>query len=200
MRQLGPMRWPAPVREGAPVRHGGRRSRARRRDDSGAALVEFALVFPIFVIMLLGMVQLGLSFAGWSQLRAAVQTGAQMASVEDGGGAEYPCSVPTPSGSSRKAQNTAQMVCEIASLIGTPVGTGVSASSPPEVGLWITGSSNQYMVTVCAATPASNFTGFLPAYTLHATSEVYAEVPSLGDDLEPWNPYGLGGCGPATGS
>ena len=189
-----------------------RAARAHRRcsrpdDDSGAALVEFALVFPIFVMMLLGMVQLGLSFAGWSSLTASVQTGARMASVVDAGsspaacpalGSGYPPGGPGPG--EVVATDTARMICEIASLIGTPVGTTATGANPVEIGLLVdSAGSNGSTVTVCAAVPASDLTGFLPSYTLHAASTVYAEVPDIGSDLETWNPYGLSSCGQATG-
>ena len=64
-----------------------RARRGGRSGDGGAALVEFALVLPIFALMLFGMIELGLAFAGWSSLRNAVQTGARLASVDDTAGA-----------------------------------------------------------------------------------------------------------------
>ncbi len=50
--------------------------RPRRREEAGASLVEFAIILPVFALMLFGMIQFGLAFAGWDQLRNAVQTGA----------------------------------------------------------------------------------------------------------------------------
>ena len=47
----------------------------RRRVEAGASLVEFAIILPVFALMLFGMIQFGLAFAGWDQLRNAVQTG-----------------------------------------------------------------------------------------------------------------------------
>ena len=43
----------------------------RHRDESGATLVEFALILPVFAVMLFGMIQFGLAFTGWDQLRNA---------------------------------------------------------------------------------------------------------------------------------
>ncbi len=197
----------SPIRATRTAAQRPRAARAHRRcsrpdDDSGAALVEFALVFPIFVMMLLGMVQLGLSFAGWSSLTASVQTGARMASVVDAGGSPAACPAlgsGYPHGGERVATDTAKMICEIASLIGTPVGTTATGANPVEIGLLVNSAgSNESTVTVCAAVPASDLTGFLPSYTLHAASTVYAEVPDIGSDLETWNPYGLSSCGQAT--
>ena len=34
--------------------------------QAGASLVEFAIILPIFALMLFGMIQFGLGFAGWT--------------------------------------------------------------------------------------------------------------------------------------
>jgi len=83
------------------------RGSRRHRPDSGAALVEFALVLPIFALMLFAMVQFGVLFAGWAQLRNAVQTGARMASVGQ---------------SSPQCGSLSQPACTVAVLIGAPTG------------------------------------------------------------------------------
>jgi Flp pilus assembly protein TadG len=52
------------------------------RDESGASLIEFALVLPIFALMLFAMIDLGLSFQSLISLRNGVNAGARMASVD----------------------------------------------------------------------------------------------------------------------
>ena len=84
------------------------------RADRGAALVEFALVLPVFALMLFAMVQFGVMFAGWAQLRNAVQTGARMTAV---GQVSTGCGQLSPPD------------CTIAVQIGTPV--GLSSPSQP---------------------------------------------------------------------
>jgi len=85
------------------------RRRHRPSSQQGAALVEFALVLPVFALMLFGMVQLGIVFAGWAQLRNAVQTGAREASL----GALVTSSQCGPS---------ASPACALALQIGLPPG------------------------------------------------------------------------------
>jgi Flp pilus assembly pilin Flp len=88
--------------------------RRHRREESGASLVEFALILPIFALMLFGMIQFGLGFLGWDQLRDAVQTGARLAANNDVNG--NPSCGQTDPGSN--------MVCQVSLLIGAPVDSG----------------------------------------------------------------------------
>jgi hypothetical protein len=101
-----PIRLPLQRRTGRPRRP---RGLAGALPEGGAALVEFALVLPVFALMLFAMVQFGLVFAGWAQLRNAVQTGARMASVGD---------LKNPP----ECGNLAATSCAWALLIGSPPG------------------------------------------------------------------------------
>ena len=49
------------------------RRRPRRQDEHGQSLVEFALVFPIFVLLLAGMIQFGMIFWGQNTLNQLVR-------------------------------------------------------------------------------------------------------------------------------
>jgi Flp pilus assembly protein TadG len=89
------------------------RLRRPRREEEGATLVEFAIILPVFALMLFGMIQFGLAFAGWDELRNAVQTGARMALTNDVSG--NPECGQTDAGSN--------IVCQVALLIGAPVDT-----------------------------------------------------------------------------
>jgi len=53
-----------------------------RRDTRGAALVEFALIAPVLLVLLLGMFEMGYNFYTQSQLQGAVQRAARAATVE----------------------------------------------------------------------------------------------------------------------
>ena len=66
----------------------------RRRREGGQALVEFALVAPIFFLILFGIIQLGLIFGGQNYLVSAVREIARYAApyrVVDEGGAATTC-------------------------------------------------------------------------------------------------------------
>jgi len=53
----------------------------RRNGDEGAAAVEFALVLPILVVLLFGIIEFGMVFDAQLQVTHAAREGARMASV-----------------------------------------------------------------------------------------------------------------------
>jgi Flp pilus assembly pilin Flp len=89
------------------------RMRRPRREEEGATLVEFAIILPVFALMLFGMIQFGLAFAGWDELRSAVQTGARMAITNDA----------NPDPECGETDTGSNIVCQVALLIGAPVDT-----------------------------------------------------------------------------
>ncbi len=52
--------------------------RAGRRAGAGQALVEFALVFPVFVLLLAGMIDFGLGLYSYMSLISAAREGARL--------------------------------------------------------------------------------------------------------------------------
>lgn len=52
------------------------------RDERGATLVEFALIAPVLLVLLLGMFEMGYNFYLQSQLQGAVQRAARDSSVQ----------------------------------------------------------------------------------------------------------------------
>jgi Flp pilus assembly protein TadG len=59
----------------------GRRSPVSRAGDAGAAAVEFALVAPLLVLLICGIVDLGRAYATLNQLTASAREGARVAAV-----------------------------------------------------------------------------------------------------------------------
>jgi len=55
----------------------------RQRSDEGAAALEFALVLPILVLLLFGVIQFGLTYFQWQGMQAAAREGARIASLQD---------------------------------------------------------------------------------------------------------------------
>ncbi|WP_436795471.1 TadE/TadG family type IV pilus assembly protein [Actinospongicola halichondriae] len=53
----------------------------RRRNEDGAALVEFALVLPLLVLFLFGIVQFGLAFDMKQSINAAAREGSRTAAI-----------------------------------------------------------------------------------------------------------------------
>lgn len=183
----------SPPRLRLPSAPGGDRGPGRRhRGETGAALVEFALVFPIFALLLFAMIQFGLVFTGWDQLRNDVQTGARLAAIGEFG-TDTTCPQVDDFPGHQTSTQTAEIVCYVASLIGTPIGTAVSTSSPAQVGILI---SQDGLVTVCGRVQVQPFTGFFPSMTLSSTSEFYIEGTGTGtgNELQNYNPYGISSC------
>lgn len=60
------------------------RARAGTR-DRGAALVEFALLMPLLIIIILGIVEFGWKFGQFNDVRHAAREGARFAAVDAGG-------------------------------------------------------------------------------------------------------------------
>ncbi len=75
--------------------------------------MEFAIILPVFALMLFGMIQFGLAFAGWDELRNAVQTSARVA-ANNGVTSSPNCGQPDPG---------SNLVCQVALSIGAPLDT-----------------------------------------------------------------------------
>ncbi|CAO1652419.1 TadE/TadG family type IV pilus assembly protein [Parasphingorhabdus sp. NYA22] len=58
--------------------------RALKRDDVGAALVEFALVAPVLILLIMGMLDLGHRIYATAILQGSVQKAARDASLDNG--------------------------------------------------------------------------------------------------------------------
>ena len=54
----------------------------KHRNKRGAAMVEFALVLPILIMLLFGIIELGRAFYTWSLMSEAVREGARAGVVE----------------------------------------------------------------------------------------------------------------------
>ena len=74
----------------APLAHGYRRARGRTRwirrrfkSDRGAAAIEFALVFPLFVMIMFAIVQFGFVFFVWNDMTNAAREAARRLSVDE---------------------------------------------------------------------------------------------------------------------
>lgn len=59
-----------------------------RRDDRGAAAVEFALVLPILVVLLFGVIDFGRALFAYNYLTAAVREGGRFAAVQESASSE----------------------------------------------------------------------------------------------------------------
>ena len=58
-----------------------RRSRRRVRREDGAAAIEFALIVPVLVLLLFGLIEFGMAFLQVQSIRAGVREGGRAAAV-----------------------------------------------------------------------------------------------------------------------
>ncbi|MEA2902245.1 MAG: hypothetical protein QOH36_2132 [Actinomycetota bacterium] len=65
--------------EGHPVQKGS--TVVRRRDDRGAAVVEFALVLPVLVLFVFGIIEFGRAYNARIELTSAVREGARASAL-----------------------------------------------------------------------------------------------------------------------
>lgn len=52
-----------------------------RKNDKGVAAVEFALIAPILILLVLGIIEFGWLFNGWITINGAAREGARVATV-----------------------------------------------------------------------------------------------------------------------
>ena len=57
------------------------KSKSKLRNEKGASAVEFALVLPIFVMLIFGIFQFGIAFNNWIAITHAAREGARLAAV-----------------------------------------------------------------------------------------------------------------------
>ena len=57
------------------------RARALLQNEKGASAVEFVLAFPVLMIFIIGILQLGILFSANAGLRQAVEEGARLATI-----------------------------------------------------------------------------------------------------------------------
>jgi len=128
--------------------------RRRSAGDSGAAAVEFALVLPILVLILFGIIDYGLFFSNTLSAESGVQTAARQAVV---GNLDTACT-PRPSGVS---PNVGELMCMVKHNTGSITGTSfvkVMFPGDPSTAGWTPGQQ----LIVCEVIDVQGLTGYVP--------------------------------------
>ena len=148
-----------------------RRARLRAGQETGAAAVEFALVVPLLLALVLGIIDYGLWFNDSLNLRQGVREGARAGSLANYG-SDSSC------GASGGSPETRKLVCLTVAETAS-VGTGYARVVPPAD--WKLGST----LLVCGIVEADGVTGFTPLpkdglirTKIKTTVEVDAPAPS----------------------
>lgn len=71
------------LRIGGPSPDSDSETRPQARSDHGVSLVEFALILPVFALLLFGMIDFGVAFGDYLSVRSGVREGARRAAVND---------------------------------------------------------------------------------------------------------------------
>jgi len=137
-----------------------------RRSDGGAALVEFALVMPILVLILGGIVEFGWLFAQNLNVRHGAREGARLVAVN------Y-----NPNGTTGGNQ-TLDIVDEICGRMDTLSGASIALAGSGDVG---------DPATATVQAPGTTITGLLdwaipPGLMLSSTVEIRLEQPATWAD------------------
>jgi Flp pilus assembly protein TadG len=139
--------------------------RRRRRREDGAALVEFALILPVLVLLLFGLIDFGFIYNDYLQVRQGVRDGARQGAVANFG-TTTSCNGFAPASTSTQAQ---ALICTTRGLIGLDApkmrvavcvannsATTCDSTVPPNPSY---AAGNK--LVVCAMYPATSRTGFL---------------------------------------
>lgn len=145
-----------------------RRLRRLRKSERGANLVEFAIVMPFLLVLLLGIVEFSWTFATNLDVKQGAREGARITAVN------------TPDGGNA---NLAAEICSRMDLVGSNPATTIEWTSDgtPAVGEG---------VTVKVTTPHNTLTGFMDwafggITNLESTVEIRIEqTPDWGDGTE----------------
>ena len=153
MRQLVLRRLSAPARAEGP------------RRDTGAAAVEFALVLPVLVLILFGIIDYGLYFSNTINAESGVQTAARRATV---GALDPNCPTPTdPPTSSTTSTRVGELMCMVKANTGSITGTSyvkvvfppdLTNPTPPNPPGWYPGQQ----LIVCEVIDVQGLTGYVP--------------------------------------
>jgi len=140
--------------------------RHRLRNDRGANLVEFALVMPFLLLLLLGMVEFSWTLATNLDVKQGAREGARLTAVNfpDTGNADLAAEI----------CNRMDLVGDDTATIITWLGNDTDGDGTVEVGEG---------VTVTVSTPHSTLTGFVDwafgaLTTLDSTVEIRIEQPA----------------------
>ena len=147
---------------------GGRQHRrvGRRRDDRGATLVEFALIAPLFLLLLFGIIDFGMMLNDYQSLRQGVRDGARAATVANYGSACGP-------------DTGTELACLVRARVGLEPSGATQGVGPFTTRVMIIAPTSYQVgqsVTVCAASPERSLTGFPIIANLMGNHELRSKI------------------------
>ena len=125
------------------------------RDERGQGVVEFALILPVLLLVLVGILEFGSIYSNVISMRQGVREAGRQGSVANFGSASAPC---TPPQTSPPSDNMQKLICYTKSQVG--VSSGVS--------VYVKFENNRYTVgnalIICAAYPLQSLTGLFQPF------------------------------------
>lgn len=103
-----------------------------RRRARGQGLVEFALLLPVFMVLLLGMLEFGFAFTHNLTLEYATREGARVGSAMVNGGGKLGCGV----GESPNAANVDPLIIAAVERVLTSPGSAISLAQIPSIRIY----------------------------------------------------------------
>lgn len=149
-------------------------SRLRPQDlQSGASLVEFAMVLPLLLALLFGLIEMSWAFAQLNDVRYGAREGARAAAVDIGDMAAL-----------------GQSTCDRMDIVGSSQNIDVILipidSSPALSGEGSVGASAQITVTADLQTITGFYDFLLAGKTITSTVEFRLEQPATGSGDSAW--------------
>ncbi len=141
----------------------------RKRGDKGANLVEFAMIMPLLLLLLLGAIEFAWLFSQNLDVRHGAREGARLIAVN------YPNGPVTPTPSPTSTSQSDAIVAEVCGRMDVSSGADVTLASP-------TGAVGG-VATATVSAPATTLTGFLDwaipsSLSLESTVEIRIEQPA----------------------
>ena len=124
----------------------------QKRDESGASVVEFALVFPVFILLILGLLQYGMIFLVRNQMTEAASDAARSAVTYTSQSIAV---------NATESSLSADITHDGVGLVSTTNGCGTWPTAPVVLGTSVTSSANGITCTITPVAPGQ--TGCLQA-------------------------------------
>jgi Flp pilus assembly protein TadG len=167
----------------------GAAGRATGRDDRGATMVEFAMVFPILALLMLGIIDFGLNYSNKVQLNNATRSAARAASVANVG-TDRDCSL---RGDAAFSDATRAMLCSAKNR--THIDTDAVAVKVLYMGAHgkettnLTDATNPYSIVVCMSVKVYSASGLLApilkGHFQHSRQVIKTATPQGGSFIPP---------------
>jgi Flp pilus assembly pilin Flp len=149
-----------------------------RRGDDGAAAVEFALVLPILILILFGIIDYGLYFNASLQSRWGVHDATRSAAVTPSSGGTTSCSTTAVA----PPTDIKRLICSVLSNTDSATAKKYVDVKLPDG--WQVGKQ----LIVCERLDVSGLTGFVPFPNKgHIQDVAVLNIEQLGDPDPQWN-------------